>query len=121
MLMLIFIVALRLVARLVRAVAPRPWQLPAVSLLDPLAGEMSSLLTWSSNLAQILDLTRNYRYEMADFRDETKILPELRERGPPRGQNMPRPRMPSVGSRLARTRRPIRSRRVSVVPPPRVP
>jgi hypothetical protein len=37
------------------------------------------------------------------------------------GQNMPIPRMPSTGSRPARTRLPMRSRRVSVVPPPRVP
>ena len=36
-------------------------------------------------------------------------------------QNMPIPRMPSTGSRPASTRLPMRSRRVSVVPPPRVP
>jgi len=40
---------------------------------------------------------------------------------PLRDQNMPRPRMPSVGSMPARTRRPISSRKVSEVPPPRVP
>ena len=42
-------------------------------------------------------------------------------RGYSKDQNIPSPRMPSTGSTPARTRLPIRSRRVSVVPPPKVP
>ncbi len=44
---------------------------------------------------------------------------EFRRR--PAAQNIPSPKMPSSGSRPASTRLPIRSRRVSEVPPPKVP
>src|SRR5262245_52280570 len=84
MLLSIFILALGLVARVVGAVAPRPPRFPALSLPEPAAAEMFSLPGGSVNSAQPADSTADCWSKRGDFAAETKILPDLREREPPR-------------------------------------
>jgi hypothetical protein len=48
---------------------------PAVSLADPVAGKIFSLLAGSGNLAQRLDMTRDSRSNRADFAAETRNFP----------------------------------------------
>ena len=56
------------------------------------------------DLAQAIDYARNYGKNRGNFGAGIKILPDLRERGPPAPlRNMPSPRMPSVRSRPAST------------------
>src|SRR4029077_19264557 len=54
-----------------------PCRLPAV----PRGREMSFPARRVSDLAQVIDYTRNYRQNQADFGAETIILPDLREAG----------------------------------------
>src|SRR5258705_12544969 len=75
MVVLIFTIALRLVARVVGAVAPWPPRLPAASLPEPAAGETFSLLARSANLAQPADFMRNCRSKRADFGAGNKNSP----------------------------------------------
>src|SRR5262245_23463232 len=75
MLVLIFTLAFRLVARVVGAVAPWPPRFPATSLLELAAGELSSLPAGSINSAQPADFTRNYRFGRADFGAGNKDSP----------------------------------------------
>src|SRR5262249_60432981 len=60
-----------------KAVWARTSQFPANSLPDPAAGEMFSLLTWSSNLVPYLDLARNYRAGKAGFGAGTRNFPAV--------------------------------------------
>src|SRR5690349_9203087 len=53
------------------------WHLTVPSLLDPVAGKISSLLIRSENLVQHVDVKRKYRSRRADFGAETKIFPAV--------------------------------------------
>src|SRR5437016_3921853 len=59
------------------AICARPSRFPAISLLDPAAGKMFSLLVRSINLAQPTDFAGNFRSGRGDFGVETKIFPAL--------------------------------------------
>jgi len=77
MLALIFDLAVGSVACVVGAVAARPSQFPAASLLEPVAGKIFSLPERSGNLAQRLDITGGCRSNGADFGAETKSFPAV--------------------------------------------
>src|SRR5207244_944123 len=111
MLVLMFALAARLVTRVVDAVAGRPLQFPA----GPAGRGHVSLPTRSRKRRNSL-ITRDILGPTEPVSGRKQKISLLSGKFAAGDQNMPRPRMPSVGSRLASTRRPIRSRRVSVVP-----
>jgi hypothetical protein len=61
-----------------KTVRARPSRFPTVSLLDPVAGKVLSLLTRAGNLVQQLDFLRDSRSSRADFGAENEKLPGFR-------------------------------------------
>jgi hypothetical protein len=58
-----------------KAARARPSPFPAVSLLDPVAGKIFSLLTAAEDLAQAIGFMENFRSERADWGQKPKNFP----------------------------------------------
>jgi hypothetical protein len=77
MLALIFALAVRLFVPIVVAVAARPSHFPCCFPARPRSRERFSLPTRVGNLAQAIDITRNFRSSRDDFGLETKNFPAV--------------------------------------------